>query len=85
MINFPIPSYKERMILWVNALNGIAELDKKFIDQIANTYEISGGVIKNVIQYAWLLSKSTGKEISFNHILSGIKRELFKDGKSFED
>lgn len=85
MINFPIPSYKERIILWVNALNGIAELDKKFIDQIANTYEISGGVIKNVIQYAWLLSKSTGNEITANHILSGIKRELFKDGKSFED
>lgn len=85
MINFPIPSYKERIILWVNALNGIAELDKKFIDQIANTYEISGGVIKNVIQYAWLLSKSTGNEITSNHILSGIKRELFKDGKSFED
>lgn len=85
MINFPIPSYKERIILWVNALNGIAELDKRFIDQIANTYEISGGVIKNVIQYAWLLSKSTGNEITSNHILSGIKRELFKDGKSFED
>lgn len=85
MINFPIPSYKERMILWVNALNGIAELDEKFIEQIANTYEISGGVIKNVIQYAWLLSKSTGMDISSNHILSGIKRELFKEGKSFED
>ena len=85
MINFPIPSYKERKILWRNALDGIADLNETFIEQIAITYEISGGVIKNVIQYAWLLSKSIGRNITSNHILSGIKRELFKDGKSFED
>ena len=55
-----------------------------FVKKISISYEISGGVIKNVIQYAWLVSKSSDLPISEKNILSGIRRELAKDGKSFE-
>jgi len=58
---------------------------QKFIKKISKTYDISGGVIKNVIQYAWLRSKRTNQPISEKEILSGIRRELAKDGRSFEN
>jgi len=84
VINFPIPNASERELLWINALNHIAELPSSFIKEISKSYELSGGVIKNVIQYAWLISKKSKLPINEKQILAGIRRELFKDGKSFE-
>ena len=40
--------------------------------------------IKNVIQFAWLKSKSNNSSIKIENIMIGIRRELTKDGKSFE-
>lgn len=85
IINFPIPSITERERLWINALSNISDLPQPFIKKISKTYDISGGVIKNVIQYAWLISKRTNQPISEKEILSGIRRELAKDGRSFEN
>lgn len=84
VINFPIPSKHEREVLWINALKGLAEVPSPFIKEISKSYELSGGVIKNVIQYAWLISKKSKLPINEKQILAGIRRELFKDGKSFE-
>ena len=84
VIYFPIPSIKQRQVLWENALKGLVDFDKKNIKEIAQNYEISGGSIKNVIQYAYLKSLHKKTEITKNEILMGIRRELKKDGKSFE-
>lgn len=85
VINFPIPNSREREILWKNALENISKLSSSFIKEISTSYEISGGVIKNVIQYSWLIAKKYERPISEKEILSGIRRELVKDGKSFEN
>ena len=45
---------------------------------------MSGGDIKNVIQYAWLLSKRNQSSITEKEIIQGIRRELIKDGKSLD-
>jgi hypothetical protein len=84
VINFPIPSKSEREVLWINALAGLTQVPLTFIKEISKSYELSGGVIKNVIQYAWLVSKKSKLPIDEKQILAGIRRELFKDGKSFE-
>ena len=84
VIHYAIPNSKQRKILWRNALNGLAEMSEKEIDKIAKSYEISGGSIKNVIQFAWLKSKSKNIRITLENIMIGIRRELSKDGKSFE-
>lgn len=83
-INFPIPNVSNRKRIWSNYLKGIMKLDQDEIDQISKPYELSGGSIKNVIQYAWLTAKADNVEMTINHILNGIKRELNKQGKSFE-
>ena len=84
VVNFPVPNSNEREILWLNALKNISELPRSFSKEVAKSYEISGGVIKNVIQYAWLIAKKHNNPISKKQILAGIRRELVKDGKSFE-
>lgn len=84
VIHYAIPNPTQRKTLWRNALNGIAEISEKEIDKIAKTYEISGGSIKNVIQFAWLKSKSKNSSVTLENIMIGIRRELSKDGKSFE-
>lgn len=84
VINFPIPNPTEREALWFNALKDLAHVPSAFIKEISKSYELSGGVIKNVIQYAWLISKKSKLPINEMQILAGIRRELFKDGKSFE-
>lgn len=81
-INFTIPDFKERKILWENFLDGISNIDKKVIEKFAKEYKISGGYIKNAIQYSWLLAKRNKSYISENEIIQGIRRELIKDGKS---
>ncbi len=84
VISYAIPNPIQRKSLWTNALNGIADLSEMEIEKIAKTYKISGGSIKNVIQYAWLKSKGNNKGITIENIMIGIRRELTKDGKSFE-
>jgi SpoVK/Ycf46/Vps4 family AAA+-type ATPase len=84
VINYAIPNQTQRKSLWTNALNGITDLSEAEIDKISKTYKISGGSIKNVIQYAWLKSKAGNTVIKLENIMIGIRRELAKDGKSFE-
>jgi len=84
VIYYAIPNATQRKRLWRNALNGLVEISESEIDKIAKAYEISGGSIKNVIQFAWLKSKSKNTEITIENIKIGIKRELNKDGKSFQ-
>ena len=83
VLNFTVPNFTERKILWKNALNGISKVNEKQIYSLAKEYEITGGSIKNIIQYSWLLSKRNDqKYVSKKELLQGIKRELNKDGKS---
>ena len=84
IINFTMPDLKERKILWVNFLKDIAEINKEIIQRLSKDYKLSGGSIKNVIQFSWLLAKRNGTEISEKIILQGIRRELNKDGKSID-
>lgn len=82
MINFTIPDIKERKILWKNFLNGLTQLEPNEIEKLARDHELSGGDIKNIVQFAWLLAKRNNTPITMKEVLQGIRRELIKDGKS---
>ena len=79
-----MPDLKERKILWSNFLKDIAEINKEIIQRLSKDYKLSGGSIKNIIQFSWLLAKRNGTEISEKIILQGVRRELNKDGKSID-
>ena len=69
-------------MLWKNFLNGLSDITIQEIDLLAREHELSGGNIKNVVQFAWLLAKRNKSPLTKNEIVQGIRRELIKDGKS---
>jgi hypothetical protein len=70
--------------LWKNSLKDLADIQTKEINDIARDFEISGGTIKNIVQFSWLYSKRNGGIIKYKHLIQGVKRELIKEGKSIE-
>lgn len=85
IINFPIPTNLERKKLWKNSLKNLSKINENEINKLAKEYEISGGSIKNIIQFSWLYSKRKNEKISYKHLIQGVKRELMKDGKTLEN
>lgn len=84
IVYFKPPTAEQREILWSNALKRMAEPVEADIHAIAANYEVSGGAINNVIQYAWLLARKDGpRPIQTEDLVRGIRRELLKEGKTF--
>ncbi|MEO0408045.1 MAG: ATP-binding protein, partial [Cyanobacteria bacterium P01_A01_bin.135] len=83
MINFPMPSAKERLRLWKMALPTQLALDEGVdLSKLSSTYEMSGADIVNVVQYCCLRTLQQGRSvITQGDLLQGIKREFSKTGK----
>lgn len=84
IIHFPKPQARERLQLWQNGFSpactppGINE-----IERIAHQYDMSGGSIMNVIQYASLLALNReSNSITVEDIVLGIKNEYNKEGRT---
>lgn len=84
VIHFPLPEFNERKILWKNALEEISDINSTVVEKLARDYKISGGSIKNVVHFSWLLSKRNETSITESEIIQGIRRELSKDGKPLD-
>lgn len=83
IIYFPFPSDEERLRIWQQSFPGVLNLGQDVdLRQIAAAYELTGAHIMNVVQHICLsaLEKKT-EVISHAEILSGIRRELEKEGK----
>ena len=84
IIHFPKPQARERLRLWCNGFSpackppGIEELER-----VAQQYDMSGGSIMNVIQYASLLTLNRNDNvITSDDIVLGIKNEYNKEGRT---
>jgi predicted DNA-binding protein YlxM (UPF0122 family) len=83
MIYFNMPNSTQRNLLWRNAFSNFSRFDDdvKF-DEIADKFEISGGAITNVVRYCSLKAfKRENKTITNEDIISGIRKEMQKEGK----
>ncbi len=87
IVEFPFPSFEERKCIWKKSFPKIATFENsQNIPELAARYELAGGNIINSVQYACLKTinnKST--EIKYIDVVSGIKRELEKNGKLFQE
>jgi len=85
VIHFAMPGPEERLSLWKQAFADDVPLDPAVdLRQIAEKYEIAGGVIMNVIRYATLKAIKKGdKVVSQAELEIGIRRELQKEGILF--
>lgn len=84
IIEFELPSYKERLRLWENSLPQQVVLDNDVsLEEIAKKYPITGANIMNIVQYSCLKVLSNKSNVLNKQIvLEGIKKEYSKEGKT---
>ncbi|MEM1408572.1 MAG: ATP-binding protein [Bacteroidota bacterium] len=84
MISLPMPGREERYRLWENGFSNEVILSKDIdLNEIADKYEIAGGIIINVIQHCSLKALSRkSNEIRLQDIITGIKREYHKNRRT---
>ena len=84
IINFPIPDYDQRLLLWKQGFSPSSDLEERVnLRQIAKEHPITGGTIMNVIRYASMMTLKRQSNIILNEeIEEGIKKEYMKEGKT---
>jgi SpoVK/Ycf46/Vps4 family AAA+-type ATPase len=82
VIHFPLPGVTERFKIWKDAFIDVpGALADKELRVLASKYELSGANIINAAHYACLRAAATGKKPELEFVLTGIQRELQKEGK----
>ncbi len=84
VIHFPVPKAEGRLKLWRNTFSDQSQLAVDLdLTAIAEKYELAGGSIINVVRYASLMAISRKESvIRQSDILTGIRKELRKEGKT---
>ncbi len=86
IIHFPFPDATHRKMIWQTMFPPEAPLHSSIdFDYLANTFEISGGSIKNIVLNAAFLAAAEEKKISMKHLIHSLKAELMKQGKVILD
>jgi AAA+ superfamily predicted ATPase len=83
LVHFPMPRQNERLLIWKKGLPGPASLEPGIdLPQIAMRYELSGGMIMNVIRYASLQAIARGERVlRHQDLLDGVRREYAKESR----
>jgi AAA+ superfamily predicted ATPase len=83
LVHFPMPRQNERLLIWKKGLPASASLEPGTdLAQIAARYELSGGMIMNVIRYVSLQAISRGERVLRRQdLLDGIRREYAKESR----
>jgi len=84
IIHFPVPKFNERRKLWKHSFSEYSVFaDDVDMDVIADRFELAGGSIINIVQYASLMALHRNEnKIRYQDILEGIKKEFRKEGKT---
>jgi len=86
VIRFPMPDAVQRERLWREIFSSDCIFEENLdLNVIAAKYEMAGGAIVNVVQYASLMAMSRGENlIRKADVIEGIRREFQKEGKVME-
>ena len=82
VIEFPMPSARERLMLWEKAIPDGAPRNKDLdLVQLADQFIIAGGSIVNAAIHACILASTRREPVGMTHVVEAIARELIKMGK----
>lgn len=85
MIYFPMPRPQQRVKLWEKVFEKFELAPDVDLWKVAKDYEVAGGAIINILRYCALSSVARNdKIILLEDILSGIRKELKKQGKTMK-
>lgn len=84
IVYFPMPRAEERLLLWRQGFSPKARFaDDLDLEALAREHTLSGGSVMNVIRFASLKAIADGdRPIAAADVLTGIRRELAKEGKA---
>jgi SpoVK/Ycf46/Vps4 family AAA+-type ATPase len=86
ILDFPLPGPADRLRIWEGMFAGTTarapDLDLRLF---AQSFEISGGEIKNCVLAAAYLAAAEERPIGASHIQRAIRRELAKSGRLLDD
>jgi len=85
MVHFPAPDADQRLQLWERHFRNRQYTFENpgLLPGIAEKYPLSGGKIINVLRYCCIKAVERGStEVKVEELLRGIRRELYKDGKT---
>ena len=84
IIHFPSPKFDERLQIWLNTFSPHTRLaDDINMQDIASRYDLTGGSIVNIVQYASLMAMQRGgNTIELKDLMDGIGKEYQKAGKT---
>ena len=79
-----MPRKEDRYLIWDKGFSKKCRPDENVdLRAIARNYELSGGSIMNIIQYATLITLNKGlKHIQESDLIDGVRREFYKTGRS---
>lgn len=85
LVHFPMPGAGERLQLWQKAMPANLALGKSVdLEMLAKRYDMSGASILNAVHYAALQCYARKNDhIEQEDLLAGIKKEYYKEEKSF--
>lgn len=83
MIYFPVPGPVQRLRLWQQAFPSHVVMEAALqMEEIAGTYELTGGAIINVSRYCCLAAlKRNSTTILLKDVVMGIRKEFAKEGR----
>jgi ATP-dependent 26S proteasome regulatory subunit len=78
-----MPDAAQRKSIWTRSFSSQTVFEDSISwDAISRDYELTGGAIMNVVQYASIMAMSRGERmIRQADILQGIRREYQKEGR----
>ncbi len=84
IIHFTMPSAQERFQLWKNAFSGQVTLHPDIdLDKIAESYELAGGAIINVLRTCALAAvRRQDTVVSPNELMAAIRKEYKKENRT---
>lgn len=83
VVHFPLPGATERLRLWRESMPLEQRLERDVdLAALAHEYPLTGAGIVNVVQYATLMALASTGSIKRTDLLTGIRRELQKAGKT---
>ncbi len=82
VVEFPLPTPRERTMLWERAIpKGAPRADDLDLSEVADKFPIAGGAIINAAINACITAAADGRPVGMRHVLIAIARELYKNGK----
>lgn len=85
LVHFPMPVANERLTLWKKSMpENLALHASVNLEDLAKQYEMTGASILNAVHFAALQCYARNEEIIYQaDLIEGIKKEFFKEEKSF--